>query len=72
MNEQEGFSDSAQSPRELCRIINDFIPAFYAYYKKKRDEGKPHRVAIICIARKLVRLIYKLETEHINFDLSIV
>lgn len=45
---------------------------FYAYYRKKRDEGKPHRVAISHLARKLVRLIYKLETEHIDFDLSLV
>ena len=38
----------------------------------KRDEGKSHRVAISHVARKLVRIIYKLETEHIDFDLSIV
>lgn len=49
-----------------------YNPAFYSYYKKKRDEGKPHRVAISHVARKLVRIIYKLETEHIDFDLSIV
>lgn len=49
-----------------------FNPAFYTYYRKKRDEGKSHRVAISHVARKLVRIIYKLETEHIDFDLSIV
>ncbi len=49
-----------------------YNPAFYTYYRKKRDEGKPHRVAISHVARKLVRIIYKLETEHIDFDLSIV
>ena len=49
-----------------------YNPAFYSYYKKKRDEGKTHRVAISHVARKLVRIIYKLETEHIDFDLSIV
>ena len=49
-----------------------YNPAFYAYYRKKRDEGKSHRVAISHVARKLVRIIYKLETEHIDFDLSIV
>lgn len=47
-------------------------PIFYAYYRKKRDEGKMHRVALSHLARKLVRLIYKLETEHIDFDLSLV
>jgi len=49
-----------------------YNPAFYAYYRRKRDEGKPHRVAISHVARKLVRIIYKLETERIDFDLSIV
>ena len=49
-----------------------YNPAFYTYYRKKRDEGKSHIVAISHVARKLVRIIYKLETEHIDFDLSIV
>ena len=49
-----------------------YNPAFYTYYRKKRDEGKSHRVAISHVARKLVRIIYKLETERIDFDLSIV
>lgn len=49
-----------------------YNPAFYTYYRKKRDEGKFHRVAISHVARKLVRIIYKLETEHIDFDLSFV
>ncbi|MCR5490882.1 MAG: IS110 family transposase, partial [Bacilli bacterium] len=41
---------------------------FYDYYRKKRDEGKPHRVAVSHCARKLVRIIYKVETEKIDFD----
>ena len=49
-----------------------YNPAFYTYYRKKKDEGKSHRVAISHVARKLVRIIYKLETEHIDFDLSFV
>ena len=49
-----------------------FNPVFYEYYRKKRDEGKSHRVALSHLARKLVRLIYKIETERINFNLSLV
>lgn len=49
-----------------------YNPVFYDYYRKKRDEGKAHRVALFHLARKLVRLIYKLETEHIDFDSSLV
>ena len=43
-------------------------PAFAEYYYKKRNEGKTHRVALSHVAKKLVRLIYKLETENIMFD----
>ena len=49
-----------------------FNPVFYEYYRKKREEGKSHRVALSHLARKLVRLIYKIETERINFNLSLV
>ena len=45
---------------------------FYDYYRKKRDEGKPHRVAISHCARKLVRIIYKVETEKVDFDPNLV
>ena len=44
------------------------IPEFTEYYYKKRNEGKTHRVALSHVAKKLVRLIYKLETENIMFD----
>ena len=47
-----------------------YNPVFYAYYKKKRNEGKPHRIALSHVARKLVRTIFKLETEQIDFDIS--
>lgn len=44
------------------------IPEFTEYYYKKRNESKTHRVALSHVAKKLVRLIYKLETENIMFD----
>jgi len=43
-------------------------PVFYDYYKKKRSEGKSHLVALSHLARKLVRLIFTLETKQIKFD----
>lgn len=49
-----------------------FNPAFYDYYRRKRDEGKAHRVALSHLARKLVRLIFKIETDQIDFDISLV
>lgn len=56
----------------LMNVVETMIihaPVFYDFYHKKRDEGKPHRVALSHLARKLVRLIYKLETSHSRFDL---
>ena len=43
-------------------------PVISDYYWKKRNEGKSHRVALSHVARKLVHLIYYLETNHIDFD----
>jgi len=41
---------------------------FAVYYRKKRDEGKSHRVAINHLAKKLVRIIFALETKGVMFD----
>ena len=49
-----------------------FNPTFYDFYHKKRSEGKPHRVALSHICKKLVRLIYTLETKHVDFDPSLL
>ena len=40
---------------------------FYAYYHKKRSEGKHHTLALIHVCRKLLRVIYKLETTNTTF-----
>ena len=45
-------------------------PVISNYYWKKRNEGKPHRVALSHVARKLVSVIYYLETNNLDFDLS--
>lgn len=47
-------------------------PVMYTYYSKKRSEGKPHRVALTHVAKKLVRIIYKIETEKIAFNSSLL
>ena len=43
---------------------------FYEYYTTKRSKGKSHNNAIGHISNKLVRVIFKLLTENIPFDLS--
>lgn len=45
-------------------------PAFYAYYDKKKQEGKHHRIALVHVAKKLIRIIHYLETNQENFDSS--
>lgn len=49
-----------------------FNSTFYDFYLKKRSEGKSHRVALSHVCKKLVRLIYTLETKHVNFDPSLL
>ena len=44
-----------------------FDVTFAAYYAKKRAEGKPHRVAMSHVAKKLVRVIFALERQNTDF-----
>jgi len=52
------------------RSIRLHNETFAAYYQKKIDEGKPHCVALSHVAKKLVRLIYALETKGVIFDIA--
>ena len=49
-----------------------FSPQFYDYYLKKRSEGKCHRVALSHVCKKLIRVIYSLEKNNIDFDPSLL
>ena len=51
-------------------IANNHI--FYDFYFKKRAEGKCHRVALSHVCKKLIRVIYILETKNISFDSSLL
>ena len=51
-----------------ARAIRLHNEVFAAYYLKKISEGKDHEVALSHVAKKLVRLIYTLETKGIMFD----
>ena len=48
-------------------LIN-YSPKFSKYYSKKRSEGKSHRVALSHLAKKLIRVMYTLETKNIDFN----
>ena len=66
---KHGSSYLRQALMNVVETMMIHAPVFYDFYHKKRDEGKSHRVALSHLARKLVRLIYKLETSHSRFDL---
>lgn len=52
-------------------VINN-EPTFTAYYAKKRAEGKEHRVALTHVAKKLLRVIYTLQTKELSYNPDLV
>ncbi|MBR2685668.1 MAG: IS110 family transposase [Erysipelotrichaceae bacterium] len=50
---------------EMQLIHNPFL---YEYYLKKRNEGKPHRVALSHVAKRLIRIIFSLEKHGSDYD----
>ena len=49
-----------------------YSPIFYDYYLRKRSEGKCHRVALSHVCKKLIRVIYCLEKNNIDFNPSLL
>lgn len=59
----------------IIRVVNSLVmhdQVFNDYYNKKRDEGKHHLVAQSHVAKKLIRIIYTLETKGIDYDINFV
>ena len=56
----------------IALVILRHSPTFYDYYLKKRSEGKCHRVALSHVCKKLIRVIYCLEKNNIDFDPSLL
>ena len=52
-------------------VINN-EPTFAAYYAKKRAEGKEHRIALTHVAKKLLRVIYTLQTKELSYNPDLV
>ncbi len=53
-----------------CLPLIRFDITFAIYYAKKRAEGKKHRVAITHVAKKLIRVIYALERQNVDFNVQ--
>lgn len=56
----------------IALVILRHSPTFYDYYLKKRSEGKCHRVALSHVCKKLIRVIYCLEKNDIDFNPSLL
>ena len=56
----------------IANVVIRYNPTFYDFYLKKRTEGKCHRVALSHVYKKLLRVIYKLETQNIQIDSSLL
>ncbi|HHX75788.1 MAG TPA: IS110 family transposase [Acholeplasmataceae bacterium] len=47
-----------------------FIPQFHDYYHKKKSLGKHHKVVLTHLSRKLIRIIFHIETTKTPFDIT--
>ena len=65
---KRGSSQLRYTLINCCLPLIRFDMTFATYYAKKRGEGKPHRVAITHVAKKLIRVIYALEMQDIDFN----
>ena len=52
----------------LCIPLIQYNMVFAEYYAKKKGEGKSHRVACSHVIKKLVRIIFALEKNDMDFD----
>jgi len=65
---KRGSSQLRYTLINCCIPLIRFDMTFATYYAKKRGEGKPHRVAITHVAKKLIRVIYALERQDTDFS----
>jgi len=55
-----------------AQTVVNYEPTFAMFYAKKRAEGKPHRVALSHVVKKLLRVIYTLQTRNLAYDSNFV
>ena len=67
---KRGSSQLRYAILNCCSAVMLHNEVFAEYYYKKISEGKPHGVAKSHVAKKLIRLIYTLETTRSVFDSS--
>ena len=67
---KRGSSYLRETIMNIIPYVMAYNSVFYEYYRKKKNKGKHHRVALTHLAKKLIRIIYHLETNNISFDSS--
>jgi len=65
---KRGSSHLRYTLMNLCIPLIQYNMTFAEYYHKKRNEGKSHRVASSHLVKKLIRVIFTLEKNGIDFD----
>ena len=68
----KGSSYLRYSIMNTAIIILRYSPTFYDYYHKKCSEGKCHRVTLSHVCKKLLRVIYTLEKNNMDFNPSLL
>lgn len=69
---KHGSSHLRYALMNTCLPLITNEPVFAEYYAKKRAEGKPHRVALTHVVKKLLRVIYTLQTKNITYDAFLI
>lgn len=65
---KRGSSHLRYTLMNLCIPLIQYNMVLAEYYAKKRAEGKTHRVACSHLVKKLIRVIFTLEKNGIDFD----
>ena len=69
---KHGSSHLRYALMNACLPLITYEPVFAEYYAKKRAEGKAHRVALSHVTKKLLRVIYTLQTKDIAYDPTMI
>ena len=65
---KHGSSHLRYALMNCAQTVVNYEPTFAVFYAKKRAEGKPHRVALSHVVKKLLRVIYTLQTKNLSYN----
>lgn len=69
---KHGSSHLRYALMNCAQTVVNYEPTFAMFYAKKRAEGKPHRVALSHVVKKLLRVIYTLQTKNLSYSCDYV